>query len=196
MDRLTQQGNSRIFGMQMVGIQMIGIQMTQSDDFESKAREVQMMFSIVHKLGFQAMHQHLLAHGGGISPLQFGMLRMLSMERLTLSELSRKFQLDPSTLVPSVDSLEQRKLIVRVKDPNDRRRQPLELTEEGDNLMQVVPLQAENDPLKEGLRHMGNEKTEQLLSLMRKLISFMPDGETTLCDIQDRLVAPKRAKTV
>jgi DNA-binding MarR family transcriptional regulator len=175
---------------------MIGVQMTDSTDFTRKAREVQIMFGVVHKLGFQAMVQHLTAHGGGISPLQFGMMRMLSMERMTLSELSRKFQLDPSTLVPSVDGLEQRRLIIRVKDPNDRRRQPLELTPEGDNLMRLVPMETDNDPLIVSMRAMGEEKVDQLLTLMRELINTTPDGEATMCDIQERLDAYQRLRDV
>lgn len=173
--------------------------MTGIDDFARKAREVQIMFGVVHKLGFQAMAQHLIAHGGRISPLQFGMLRMLRYHRMTLSELSRKFQLDPSTLVPSVDGLEQRGLIVRVKDPNDRRRQPLEITAEGDDLLRQMPVDFEHDPLVDGMRHLGEAKVDQLIALMRELIATMPDGDTTLCDIEERMALhqrPNEAKNV
>lgn len=179
----------------MIGIPMIGVQMTVGDTYERHAHEIQVIFSVLHRLGFQAMHQHLMTHGGGISPLQFGMLRMLSMERLTLSELSRKFQLDPSTLVPSVDGLEQRRLIIRVKDPNDRRRQPLELTGEGEDLIRVVPINVDADPLIDCLRQMGEDKTQQLIALLRELVNHMPDGESTLCDIQDRVAVYQRRKT-
>jgi DNA-binding MarR family transcriptional regulator len=166
--------------------------MSETDDFVRLAREVQIMFGVVHRLGFQAMAQHLSAHGSRISPLQFGMLRMLSVERMTLSELSRKFQLDPSTLVPSVDGLEQRGLIVRVKDPTDRRRQPLELTPDGEALLQNMPAHFENDPLVEGMRHLGEAKAARLIELMRRLISTMPDGDTTLCEIQERMALHQR----
>ena len=49
---------------------------------------------------------------------------MINLEPLTSSELSRKFQVDPSTLVPTVNGLEKRGLIYRTRDTNDRRRQP------------------------------------------------------------------------
>lgn len=171
--------------------------MTEGETFERLAHEVQFMFSVVHRLGFQVMTQHLMTYGNGVSPLQFGMMCMLSTGRMTLSELSRKLQLDPSTLVPSINSLEQRGLITRVRDPNDRRRQPLELTEDGDKLLRSVPRQADNDPLKESLKNMGEEKRQQLITLMRELINHMPDGETTLGDIQERVAFfQQRAKNV
>lgn len=153
----------------------------------SRAREALILFGVIHKVGFQAIVQHLATHGGGISPLQLGMMKMLSQDRLTLSELSRKFQLDPSTLVPSIDGLEQRGYVVRGRDPNDRRRLPLELTEQGDAFVRAIPHHPKSDPLEAALNTIGVEKTDQLLALLYEVIHHIPDAEANLKEIQERM---------
>ena len=165
---------------------MIGVQMDEVE-FLEKVRETQMLLPAVTKLWHQALQQHLNEHGGGLSGLQFGVLRMVNMEPLTSSELSRKFQVDPSTLVPTVNTLEKRGLIVRTRDSSDRRRQPLYLTEQGTELIKSIPFPVENNDLTDSLRKMGLEKTGQLLSLLREVISGVPNGETILAEVQDRL---------
>lgn len=165
--------------------------MTANKDFAAQAREAQITLGTIHKITFQAMVRHLTAHGEGVSPLQFGMLRMLSSKHMTLSELSRKFQLDPSTLVPSVKGLEDRGLLVRRRDPKDRRRQPLELTDEGKALMNMVPMQVEDDPLVAAMQAMGAEKAGQLLLLLREIVSHIAD-EASLCELHERLAIQDR----
>jgi DNA-binding MarR family transcriptional regulator len=51
-----------------------------------------------------------------------------------MSELGRQTQLEKSNLSNLVDRLEQRGLVVRTRDPNDRRVTYVELTEEGTEL--------------------------------------------------------------
>ena len=156
-------------------------------EFLEKVRETQMLLPAITKIWHQAIQQHLNEHGSGLSGLQFGLLRMINHEPLTSSELSRKFQVDPSTLVPTVNGLEKRGLIIRRRDSSDRRRQPMSLTEQGEELIKSIPFPVENNDLTDSLRKMGMEKTEQLLSLLREVISGVPNGETMLSEIQDRL---------
>lgn len=165
---------------------MIGAPMDEVE-FLEKVRETQMLLPVITKVWHQAIQQHLNEHGSGLSGLQFGLLRMINLEPLTSSELSRKFQVDPSTLVPTVNGLEKRGLIIRTRDSSDRRRQPLRLTEQGAELIKSIPFPVENNDLTESLRKMGLEKTEQLLSLLREVISGVPNGETILSEVQDRL---------
>src|SRR5690606_18894327 len=75
-----------------------------------------------------------------ISGLQYGILRMLGHHSSTLSELSRQFLLDPSTLVPVVHALERKSLVKRGRDPNDRRRWLISVTDEGKELVCSLPL--------------------------------------------------------
>lgn len=162
------------------------------DSVKLSVREIQMLFSVVHKTWIQTLGAHLASHGRGLSPLQYGLLRTLSAEPLTLSDLSRKFNLDPSTLVPTVNALEKRGLVKRERDPNDRRRMPLQLTELARDALAEIPHTPQNDPLANGLRKMGEEKTRALLELLIELISHLPDGEATLCEVRDRVELHER----
>src|SRR5690349_13332653 len=101
--------------------------------------------SMVTHVAIRNLEDRLRTMNIGISGLQFGILRTLSGNNFTLSELSKKFMLDPSTLVPVVDALERKGYIVRGKDLNDRRRIPLSVTEEGIAILNNLPFSPEND---------------------------------------------------
>jgi DNA-binding MarR family transcriptional regulator len=100
--------------------------------------------------------------------------------------------LDPSTLVPAVDALERKGLVRRGKDPHDRRRVPLSLTERGTEFSGCVPLTDEQNPVVKGLQAMGDEQSHQLRALMRDLVRNMPGGEEILNQVSYRV----RAHTV
>lgn len=123
----------------------------------------------------------------GISGLQHGLLRMLSYKDYTISELSRKFILNPSTLVPAVDSLERKGLVKRGKDPKDRRRTPLVLTESGSELVGRVSTIDSEDTLVKSLNVLGPEASQELRRLLRQLVQSMPEGEEILQEIASRV---------
>jgi len=89
------------------------------------AIEIRILLSIIGKLNLRAMEQRVNESLPGMSLLQYGLLRILASEPCTLSELSNRMMLTPSTLVPAVDKLEREGYVVRGKDPSDRRRTPL-----------------------------------------------------------------------
>lgn len=142
-----------------------------------------MLLGVTMKQSARAIEERLLAHGAAISGLQYGILRTLEHHPLTLSELSRKFILDPSTLVPAVDALQRKGFIERGRDPKDRRRVPLSLTPAGIELLASVPPLHHDDLLLRSLAALGPEKTEQLARLLRELLASMPDGPAILCDV-------------
>ena len=117
-------------------------QLTNSNDaaLHALAHEVRILVSIVTKLANRDVEQRMQASGANISGLQHGMLRLLREHPYTSSELSRKMMLTPATLVPAVDALERHGLIDRGRDPNDRRRTPLLLTERALELLKRVPV--------------------------------------------------------
>ena len=105
----------------------------------------------------------------------------------TMSELSRKVMLDPSTLVPTIDNLERRKFIIKERDPNDRRRLPLSLTEQGLATIESIPLLDDDHPIIHSLDKLGEEPAEQLVELLRNLVMNLPDGEHLLEQAQSRM---------
>ena len=156
----------------------------------SKDRQRQTAMEI-HMLGFvaakatilQMESQGFLAEAG-ISMLQYRVLRALSRSAHTISELSPIMMVDPSTLVSVVDALERKGLAVRGRDPNDRRRAPISVTDQGAEIAACHPSKgpfAEKDnPLLDSVDAMGPERAQLLLTLLRELVGHLPDGEETL----------------
>jgi DNA-binding MarR family transcriptional regulator len=158
-------------------------------DLERLTREVRALTSIIARLAHASFEQQLNQSDLGVSPLQFGVMRSLAHHQHTISELSRKFVVDPSTLVPVVDSLERKGLVERNRDPQDRRRVPLRLTEEGQQLLcRDLPV-SHDDPFYRALSNMGEESSIQLRTLLEEVLRAMPEGGTIMEEVQSRLDA-------
>ena len=150
-------------------------------------QEIHMLFTIVARKAMHAVEQRLASADASISGLQFGILLALSFKEHTISDLSRHFMLDPSTLVPAVDALERKGYAKRGRDPLDRRRVPISLTESGAELLSCVPVVDGDDPLFHSLSLLGVEQSDQLLTLMRELVGHMPEGDRILDHVSSRL---------
>ncbi|GCE07110.1 MarR family winged helix-turn-helix transcriptional regulator [Dictyobacter aurantiacus] len=125
----------------------------------------------VMKTARQELMQHLSEAGSDLSPHQFLALMNVSGHTLTLGELSRAMGLDPSTLAPTVEVLVRKGLVQRDRDPQDRRRTLLSVTEAGGALLAQVTRQDEQGPLLSGLQALGEEKSHQLISLLEELVT-------------------------
>lgn len=155
-----------------------------------QAIELRLLVITVAKTARTAIDHRLAQLDADISSLQYAILRTLShADAETITELSRRFRLDPSTLVPSADALERKALIVRERDPNDRRRFPLRLTPAGAELIKRIDAVTDDDPLLIGLQAMGETDAGQLLHLMRTLIQQLPDGDSLLESVNQRMTA-------
>ena len=141
------------------------------------AVEIQIYAALLLKFFNQSLEKRIRAYGEKISSLQHGILQMLQFESLTISEISQRFGLDPSTLVRSVDSLERKGLVLRGNDPHDRRRNPISITEKGGSLMTAVPMIAIEDNTYKALQTYGTESATQLRNLLRELVKEFPEGK-------------------
>ncbi|HND11946.1 MAG TPA: MarR family transcriptional regulator [Pseudomonadota bacterium] len=79
-----------------------------------------------HRAYFQGLVQEL-----GLSPPHVLVIQHLSDGALTMRELSVRTVCEPSHLTGLVDKLEERKLVIRKVDPNDRRSKLVSLTRTG-----------------------------------------------------------------
>jgi DNA-binding MarR family transcriptional regulator len=148
------------------------------EELFATALEIRILTKTLVSIATRSLEQHLQAHGAPISALQHGIMRLLCHHRHTSSELSRKMHLDPATLVPVIDALEQHGYVQRQKDPADRRRSPLVLTPMGLELLERVPVFDRSDTLVSALDSLGAEQARELLRLLRELIGHMaPDGD-------------------
>ncbi len=134
------------------------------------AAEIRILISIIAKLNLRAMEQRLNETLPGMSVLQYGLLRRLADEPCTLSELSNHMLLTPSTLVPAVDKLEREGYLVRGKDPSDRRRTPLIVTEAGRRALHMLPGIQNDDAFTRSIEALGPAQTERLRALLHALL--------------------------
>lgn len=144
------------------------------------AFQVRVMTSMITKLATRDLEQRLLTYAAGVSALQYGVLRLLSYQQQTISELGRKMMLSPATLVPVVDALERQGLVKRERDLKDRRRIPLLVTEAGRLVLAKVPNVDEDDLMVKTLSQLGLDKSHTLLGLLREAVGVMShDGGMT-----------------
>ncbi len=149
----------------------------QEDRLYPVAIEIQLYAALLLKFFNQALEERLRERGERISGLQHGILRMLRFDTLTVSEISQRMGLTPSTLVRAVDALERRDLARRGSDPHDRRRNPITITEKGVELVTAVSVMSAEDPTFQALKAIGLESTTQLRDLLRALIREFPEGK-------------------
>jgi DNA-binding MarR family transcriptional regulator len=75
----------------------------------------------------------------GITPSEFGVLLLIHENSgLNQSELGKAIRADRSTIVALMNRFEERKLVTRQLSPLDRRSHALQLTSEGEALMQQL----------------------------------------------------------
>ncbi len=104
-----------------------------------------------------------------LRPAEFSILSMLSEnEDVTAKKLSKALNIAPPNLVNLIDMLEDRKLINKTINVQDRRSQILQLTEDGKNLLknaQTAGIKAQVIAMK----NLAPKDQEQLVNLLRKL---------------------------
>jgi DNA-binding MarR family transcriptional regulator len=140
-------------------------------------REMQALVSIAAKMIRTTMDDRLDQHQSGITTLQYGILRIIQHGPRTITEISKLQMLDPSTLVPAVDTLERNGFVRRTKDPKDRRRTPIEITDQALALLDRFPMLDEDDALVKALGQMAEGHQQQLLTLMRELVSKLKSDD-------------------
>ncbi|MFO1220065.1 MAG: MarR family transcriptional regulator [Burkholderiaceae bacterium] len=93
---------------------------------------------VLHSVG-QQVDRRLAGHD--LSHAQWLPLYRLwrSGGRSTPNELARELQMDPGAVTRALDRLELKRLVRRARSTDDRRVVHLELTPEGEALVQVVP---------------------------------------------------------
>ncbi len=149
---------------------------TEQKQFFMMTVEIRILASVLTRLASRSLEERFSTHDMNISGLQYGILRTLASGSQTLSDLSKRFVLDPSTLVPVVQTLERKHLVTRNRDPHDRRRWMLSLTDQGTEIIRSVPMFNEDDLLYQCLDDMGEVKAHALLNLLREVVQRMPEG--------------------
>jgi DNA-binding MarR family transcriptional regulator len=149
---------------------------TSDSQFAVKSRPPRELLAssafLLKRLGFAAKERAVEAfEPTGLSPYHHGVLTLLDEgERKTQGEIADALLYDRSQLVGMLDELEERGLIERRRDPNDRRRHLVKLTPEGKKALarlRAVVKQLEEEllaPLDAGQREALHELLMALMS--------------------------------
>lgn len=141
------------------------------------ASEIQVYTALLLKFFNNSLEGRLRARGLAVSALQHSILRMLEHETLTISEISKRLGLEPSTVLRSLDALERKGLALRGRDARDRRRNPLHVTDEGRRFLAEVPVIAADDPALLALGYIGPQAGARLRDLLKEYVLQSPDGQ-------------------
>jgi DNA-binding MarR family transcriptional regulator len=118
---------------------------------------------IIKQKGREMLNQYT------ITPPQFVALQwLLEKGDMTIGELSNKMYLAFSTTTDLIDRMEKNKLVVRVKDENDRRVVRIHLLAEGARIIEEV-IEKRQGYLTEVLSAFTNEEIVLLEKLLGKL---------------------------
>lgn len=135
----------------------------------SDRRPVRIGF-LVSQLGSYASARFAeLIKPAGLTPATAGVLRILAREPgLSQRALATRLGSAPSRVVVLVDALEQAGLVVRVRDPEDRRNHRLEVTEAGRATLGALRAAAERQNA-DILEPLDAEERETFAALVAKL---------------------------
>jgi DNA-binding MarR family transcriptional regulator len=88
---------------------------------------------LLKRLGFAAKDRsHVAFDGSGLSAFHYAVLALLEEDpRETQAQIADALGYDRSLIVRLLDELEERALVIRKRDPDDRRRHVVKLTPDG-----------------------------------------------------------------
>jgi DNA-binding MarR family transcriptional regulator len=156
----------------------------KNDEIYTIAGNIRILSVVITKLARQETEQRFEQVGIDLKAVQYWALRLMGTYELTLADLSRKMRLDPSSLVPVVDTLERKGLVKREQDPRDRRCTPLKLTPAGADLLARVSLLESESALVKSLSRMEAQQRQQLLDLLSQFVMHLSDDEELIAFCQ------------
>lgn len=169
-------------------------QVMKHQEFITAATEIRVLMGMLTKLTRQELQEHLNTCGVDISTLHHGVMRLLRHHPYTIKELSRHMHMEAASLVPVVDDLERKTYLRRTTDPNDRRRNPLVLTDQGEQMLHTLPTLPMSSPFFKTLQEMGDDKILDLLARLRELATGMSENKEMVTELS-KTVRMQMSKT-
>lgn len=155
------------------------------NDIYRDALEALILMAIVAKEARQDTEHRLKGFGADITAPQYRVLRQLQQGRHTITELSVAMMVEPATLVPMIDSLERQGLIRRERDPRDRRRTPIALTDLGHEQLGHVPFVHHDEPIARYFGRLTEDDRRAFVQRLRDLVISMHGNEHAVRHIGD-----------
>ncbi len=137
------------------------------------------------------MREHTSATHEPLTVDQIRLLRILSHEPRTLSELAARHGVAPSTMSRSIEVLVRRGWVGRDSDPGDRRLVIVQLTDAGQAAHHALDRQIE-DSLVQRIEELGAAEREQLFAGMQVLHRlFSGDSSDDVCQPDRGALEPR-----
>src|SRR5437660_7116208 len=131
---------------------------------EEQCSSPALLLALVGQAAMRGLRDALTAEN--LKPRQFQLLRLLHEEGpLGQRELGERLEIDPSILVTHLNPLEEDGLVSRARDPADRRRHQVQLTEAGRAVF-VRALQAQREAEEALLFALGGDERKGLHRLL------------------------------
>ncbi|MEM9950448.1 MAG: MarR family transcriptional regulator [Chloroflexota bacterium] len=156
---------------------------------QRELQEIRMLAMYMIKIPRQQLEQRFADENIDLTMLQHHIMVMAQRHQPTIADLSRTFGLDPSTLVPTVDALVKKGYLRRERDPNDRRRYPLHLTNEGAELHDHICNHLGDNPLMEAIQSLPLDDIASLRRILRDVVHALPDGDEALAELDEHIEA-------
>lgn len=121
------------------------------------------------------LHSRTLAASHGLTGPQALILKALQDDSLTAGALAKSVSLSQGTVTDILNRLEQKELIKRVRDTNDRRKVMVEITHDGKAVLEQSPPLLQDRFITRFCSMQDWEQTSLLASLQR--IAAMMDAE-------------------
>jgi DNA-binding MarR family transcriptional regulator len=140
------------------------------DEFESIEQEVHLM--LMHVADAVARPFDELFKGSGLSPTQYNVLRILrgaGPEGLPCSAIGQRMITRDPDMTRLLDRLEKQKLIVRRRDPADRRVVKARIAPAGLILLEALDLPVRKLHVKQ-LAHLSRQQLKELLGLLNEVM--------------------------
>jgi DNA-binding MarR family transcriptional regulator len=143
------------------------------DNIEFISLEAKVLLHIVSRMSRQDTEKRLKKENFDLKPLSFGVLCALRKRSCTIAQLSKRLMISPPTLIPIVDSLEKKGYLKRGINPNDRRKNPLILTEKSRKLSSRMLKLSGEDNLIKNISKLGKIRASLLVNLLEELVESM-----------------------
>ena len=112
-----------------------------------------------------------------LHPMHFGILTIIDAEEpISQLELSRRTGVDPSTMVPRMDTLVERELVERVRGAEDRRFYEIRLSPAGRKLLEELRDRA-SEHAERFFAPLSRNERKQLHELLAKLAASLDEPD-------------------
>jgi DNA-binding MarR family transcriptional regulator len=176
---------------QMLLAQLYNIAVSASNPDDARAR---LLRAYLDAVALSEAIQTRIWHVAQLTLAQARVLRRLAKQPRSLGQLGADLVLAPPSMTRLVDRLEERGLIARSRDAEDRRKVLVTLTAEGRRLVSAIPL-LEGSPIRAAVDRMTAADCERIAAAMREFSAAVVKAEEESLLVAGRVQGASREET-